>query len=499
MAENKGKVYLVGAGPGDPELITQKGLRCIQRAEVIVYDYLASNTLLNEAPVHAELIYAGKRSGKHHMSQEDIQMLLIEKAKEGKQVVRLKGGDPFIFGRGGEEALALVKAGIAFEIVPGISSAYSVPAYGGIPVTHRGISAEVHFITGHEEGDGGKVDYKLLAGYSGTLVFLMSIRRIGSICRALIEGGKDKETPAAVIQEGTTGLQKKVTGTLETIDAICEEKGICPPGILVIGDVVSLEKELDWKKEGVLTGKKVILTGTKEMARRQRESLAGTGAEVREISLIYTQASRKDLLKNVFTDLTRAKWILFTSRNGVRLFFECMKKEAIDYRCLLDKKFGVVGPGTGEALKAKGFHPDFMPEEYTVGHLAKGLCEMVGPSDEIFVFRASGGSKSLNECFDEAGVHYCDLAAYRTQIDWRRQDMLVREMKSADVLVFASGSAVHAFGEMKVDVPDFTRVICIGPETAKQAEAAGIKVSAVASEYTAEGVTHCLCQQNYEE
>lgn len=494
MEKKQGKVFLVGAGPGDVGLVTVKGLWCIRHADVIIYDYLSAETLLNEASVSAELIYAGKRAGHHHMPQAEIQELLLEKAFEGKLVVRLKGGDPFIFGRGGEEALALEEAGIPFEIVPGVSSAYSVPAYAGIPVTHRGLASQVHFITGHEMVDGAPVNYAEIAGYEGTLVFLMSIRRLPEICRALMENGKDKRTPAAVIRNGTTGNQQEVVATLETIEEACEKAGMKPPGILVIGEVAGLSKKLLWKKAGPLSGKQILLTGTRELTDKQYQSLRSQGAEAINMSLIYTEPAAGKLLEETLGQLDAFSWIVFTSSNGVQVFFEAMKKFCMDHRKLNHLKFAVVGSGTRDALKDRGFYADYMPEEYTSASLAKGLSDRCSATEKILIFRAKEGSKQLNQVLDENQVLYKDVAAYTTRVDWRKQELLCRKMADADYLTFASGSAVRAFVEMTGGTKDYPKIVCIGPVTAQAATEAGLTVSAVARQYTIEGLTECLCQ-----
>lgn len=509
----RGKVFLVGAGPGDSGLLTVKGLWCIRHADVIVYDYLASNALLNEASENAELIYAGKRSGHHHMSQGEIQEILIEKAFEGKMVVRLKGGDPFIFGRGGEEALALEAAEIPFEIVPGVSSAYSVPAYAGIPVTHRGIASQVHFITGHEQmkvqesaigkiavdGKDSGVDYAVLAACGGTMVFLMSIKRLPEICQSLIQNGKDENTPAAVIRNGTMGSQQEVIATLGTIAEACRKADIKPPGILVVGEVAELSEKIGWRQKLPLTGKQVILTGTRELVRKQHQSLLKKGAEAVDMSLIYTEPAAEAVLEETIRDVGAYSWLVFTSSNGVKLFFESMKKFEADYRRLARIKFAVVGPGTGDILKNYGFQADYMPESYTSESLAEGLARRMKPLEKILIFRAQEGSKSLNQCFDKKEIKYKDVAAYRTRADWRKRDLLLRAMRDADYITFASGSAVRAFAEMTAGASQYPDIICIGPVTAKEAERAGLTVTATAEKYTIEGLTECLCQfQNRE-
>lgn len=494
-----GKVFLVGAGPGDAGLVTVKGLWCIRHADVIVYDYLASDALLNEAGENAELIYAGKQSGHHHMRQEEIQEILLKKAFEGKIVVRLKGGDPFIFGRGGEEALALRKAEIPYEVVPGISSAYSVPAYAGIPVTHRGAASQVHFITGHEQavGSGGEacgVDYAGLAKCGGTLVFLMGIKRMEEICGALLQNGKDKNIPAAVIQNGTTGRQKEVTATLGTIVGACQKADIQPPGILVIGETAGLSEELRWRQTLPLSGKRVILTGTRDLVRRQHQSLSERGAEAVDLSLIYVEPAADEVLFPVIQSVEDYSWLVFTSGNGVRLFFESAKKFKVDHRRMAHLKFAVVGPGTGEMLENYGFQTDYMPESYTSESLARGLAEQTDSGDRVLVFRAEEGSKFLNHCFESKGIHYKDVAAYTTGIDRRKQDLLLRAMKDADYITFASGSAIRAFAEMAEGLTEYPKIICIGPVTAGEAEKAGLSVAATAEKYTIEGLTECLCQ-----
>lgn len=495
----KGKVYLVGAGPGDPGLLTVKGLWCIRHADVIIYDYLASNALLNEAKENAELIYAGKRSGYHHMSQEEIQELLLEKAMEGKSVLRLKGGDPFIFGRGGEEALALAAAEVAFEIVPGVSSAYSVPACAGIPVTHRGMASQVHFITGHEQRGGSSVDYRELAKSEGTLVFLMGVQRIKEIAEMLMKYGKDGKTPAAVIRNGTMGVQEEVISRLDTIGADVQKSGIKPPGIFVVGDVVSLSETIHWRSFGRLSRKRILLTGTRELVRKQHRSLLHQGADPVDMSLIYTEPASDEILQHGVSLVPMSAWTVFTSSHGVTLFFRSLKRFGRDLRSISHLKFAVVGSGTGETLKSYGFLPDYMPETYTSQALAEGLAEKLTAGERVLVFRAKEGSSLLNQCFCEKGISYEDIPAYTTRVDWRKKDMLIRALTGADYMTFASASAVRAFVEMAGVRENYPAVVCIGPVTAEAAVKAGLKVAAVAEDYTIEGLTKCLCQQEIKE
>lgn len=490
----QGKVWLVGAGPGAKELVTRKCLSCIRQADVIVYDSLATDTLLNEAKKDAELIYAGKRASNHHLKQEETNELLIRKAKEGKLVARLKGGDPFVFGRGGEEAAELQKAGVAFEIVPGVSSCYAAPAYAGIPVTHRNCASSFHVITGHEGSHKTQevLDYGTLAREEGTLVFLMGLKNLPNIAENLMAHGKDPDTPAAVIQEGTTSRQKTAVGTLGTIAEEVKKQGICTPAISVVGHVAALEKELQWYEDGPLFGQRVLVTGTKKMVENQSLVLEAEGAEVIAFSLIHTEPIRSEELKTAVESLASYTWVVFTSSSGVERFFDDLLEQGKDLRCLASLKFAVIGAGTKKALAARGIQADFVPKAYSSKDLAAEWIPTLTKEDRVLMLRAEEASQELNQGLSDAGIFYQALGIYHTAVDRRKEEELNRLLPEVDYITFASASAVKAFASMVQKTTYTAKVICIGPVTEKAARAAGIQVYASAVEYTAEGMRDVL-------
>lgn len=489
-------VSLVGAGPGDAGLLTRKGLECVRTADVIVYDNLISGSILNEARLDAELIYAGKRSSHHHMTQDRINALLAQKAMSGKYVVRLKGGDPFVFGRGGEEALALRAHGIPFEIVPGVSSSYSVPAYAGIPVTHRGLASSFHVITGHEGAGKAEeaLDYSTLAREEGTLVFLMGLKNLGRIAKRLMEHGKAEATPAAVISRGTTAAQKRVTSDLAHIAEAAAENGIQAPAITVIGDVAALSGELDWfGGEKLLAGKRVLVTGTRYMAKELTRALEPLGAETVAVSVIESRPLWSEELAQVLKGIKQYQWLVFTSGNGVELFFRLMRREGIDLRCLMHMKFAAIGRKTAEVLKEHGFLCDFVPAGFSGADLAREWIPMLGKEERVLLMRAKEGSRVLPEKLQEAGIAFRDMAIYETWVDERRGEELNRQVQEADYVTVASGSAARALGALLEDKSCLkARVISIGPSTTKAAEQAGIPIYAEAAEYTAEGIAAAI-------
>ncbi len=488
-------VSLVGAGPGDAGLFTRKGLACVRQAEVIVYDNLISGSILNEAPLKAELIYAGKRSCHHHLTQDEINQLLIEKAMLGKYVVRLKGGDPFIFGRGGEETLALKEKGIPFEIVPGVSSSYSVPAYGGIPVTQRGMASSFHVITGHE--DAGKteevLDYATLAKEEGTLVFLMGLKNLERITGQLLAHGKAKDTPAALIQQGTTAGQKKAVSTLEHIVEEAKKRGIETPAITVVGDVVGLENKLDWFGKGDLAGKRILVTGSRSMVSEMEKALCPYGAETVAVSVIESRPIWTKELQNVLGFVKDYQWAVFTSSNGVDLFFDLMREKEIDLRCLMGLKFAAIGRKTADALKRHGLFCDFVPSDFSGADLAREWIPTLSKGERVLLLRARDGSPVLPEKLTEAGVDFADVPVYETWVDERRKEELNRGIRQADYVTVASGSAVRALCGMIEDKEGLkARVISIGPSTTKAAEKMGLSVHRTAAEYTAEGIAAAI-------
>lgn len=486
-----GKVYLIGAGPGDKGLITKKGLEYIQMADVLIYDNLVSPSIINEAKITAELIYAGKRAANHHLKQEETNQLLIEKAMEGKTVVRLKGGDPYIFGRGGEEVCALNEYNIPFEVVPGISSSYAVPAYAGIPLTHRNMASSFHVITGHEGNHKAEVvlDYDTLAREEGTLVFMMGLGNLSNITKALMERGKNKDTKVAVVQSGTTARQKKVVGTLENIVKKVEEAGILTPAVTVVGEVVSLEETLQWYGKQKLSGKRVLITGTKAITNQLSKVLSECGAEPIEVSLLYTKPIYSEEFHSALDRRMDFNWIVFTSVNGVEIFFQFLKDKQIDLRTVLHMKFAVIGEGTGRALKEKGIQYDYMPTKYSTYDLTKEWVSTLAKTDKLLLLRAKEASSQLTKALDDGNLYYEDIALYETVVDQRRKEDLNRIVQEMDYITFSSASAIKAFASMINQVDQVEgKIICIGPVTQAQALEEGLKVYETATTYTAEGI-----------
>jgi len=501
IGKKRGIVYLIGAGPGDPDLITLKGLRCLKSAHVVVYDYLVNESLLSLADSDAEIIYVGKKSGLHTMHQRDINKLLVEKANEGLTVARLKGGDPFIFGRGGEEAVALSKAGITFEIIPGITSAIAVPAYAGIPLTHRDHSSAACLITGHEdpEKDKSKINWESLAQFSGTLVFLMGIANLEKIVGKLVENGLSEETPAGVVSNGTTPNQRTVIGTLGTICDRFTEQGLKPPGIIVVGDVVGLKDSINWFESKPLFGRVILVTRPQEQALDFIRRLSDLGARCLLLPTITIKPpeSWKDM-DEAIGNISAYDWILFTSVNGVRYFFDRLYNAGKDARSIGNARIGAIGPKSEEALVERGIRPDLIPEEYFSGGVADALREYDIQDKRILMPRPLIAGKYLPEKLREMGALVDEVEAYRTvrprdnQVEF---DMLMKE--EIDVVTFTSPSTVRNFVAMFKNRPAFDKIVrskiaCIGPVTEREAMKEGLKVSIIANKYTAEGLSMAI-------
>lgn len=486
---------LVGAGPGDAGLFTRKGVECVRQADVIIYDNLISGSILNEARLDAELIYAGKRSSSHHLTQEEINRLLVEKALSGKYVVRLKGGDPFVFGRGGEEALALKEQGIPFEVVPGVSSSYSVPAYAGIPVTQRELASSFHVITGHEGAHKTEevLDYATLAREEGTLVFLMGLKNLGRIAGELLANGMDRDTPAAVIQNGTTPKQKRIVSTLGHIEEAVAQAGIGTPAITVVGAVAELAEILDWYGQGALFGKRILVTGSRYLVGEMEAALKPYGAETVAVSVIESRLLQTEEVRRALDEIQDYQWLVFTSSNGVDLFFELLQKEERDLRLLMNIKFAVIGSKTEAALRRHGFSCDFVPSRFTGADLAREWIPELGKEDRVLLMRAQEGSPVLTERLAEAEVSFADIPLYETWTDERRKEELNRVIREVDYVAVASSSAVRALCGMLEDKESIrARVISIGPSTTKAANRLGLRVWKTAAEYTSEGMVAAI-------
>ncbi|HBE78254.1 MAG TPA: uroporphyrinogen-III C-methyltransferase [Firmicutes bacterium] len=496
----KGKVYIVGAGPGDSGLLTLKAAESITRAEVVVYDRLLGEGIIGMANPEAELIYVGKEPDCHAVTQDQINQILVQKALAGKTVARVKGGDPFLFGRGGEEAEKLAENGIEFEIVPGVTSAIAAPAYGGIPVTHRDCCSSLHIITGHQRADHREKngpDYRQLGSLDGTLVFLMGAKNMAEITDNLIAGGKNPATPAAVIENGTTFKQRVITAKLAEIAQSAAQAGLGSPAVLVVGEVVNLREKLQWFPRGPLVGKKIIVTRARKQAGLLVQKITALGGEVVEIPAIaILPPSAEDI---VFFDreLTRIheyQWLLFTSVNGVAAFWRQMRELKMDLRALAGVKIGVIGETTAQELWKYGFKADFIPASYTTAALLDGLKKLVGKGEKVLLPRADIAPADLEQGLKAAGMICTAVTAYRTVPGGGSGAEVQRlwEQGPYDYITFTSSSTVRHFIALLPQqyLPQLaqSKIVCIGPVTAATAREAGLKVDAVAGVHTMEGL-----------
>jgi len=498
----KGKVFLVGAGPGDPGLITLKGLRLLQQAEVVIYDFLASPDLLKHIPKEAETIFVGKKGGDHTLPQHEINQLIIKKASLGKRVVRLKGGDPFIFGRGGEEAEELTKVGIPFEIVPGVTSAIAVPAYAGIPLTHRRFNAGVAFITGHEDPakEEHSLDWTKLSTGLETLVFLMGVKNLSLIRDKLIQNGRPAETPAALIRWGTTSRQKTVTGTLNTIIQKAEEAALGPPAILVVGEIVALRDQLNWFENRPLFGKTVIVTRTREQASELVDRLTDLGAECLEFpSIQIVPPADWSEMDKAIRGINDFNWIFFTSPNGVRFFFNRMENLHLDLRILKGIKIGVIGPATAQALAEFHLRADLIPERYQAEYLLEALSHIPLTNQKILIPRAEQARDVLPEGLRQMGAEVLVISAYQTLPALEGTEPLKEKLsqEAIDCLTFTSSSTVINFLTLfpRQEILSWLKkvsIACIGPITAQTARNNGLHVNIVAEEYTIPGLVKAI-------
>ncbi|MDI6736406.1 MAG: uroporphyrinogen-III C-methyltransferase [bacterium] len=507
----RGKVYLVGAGPGDTGLLTMKAVECLKQAQTIIYDALVNPEILFLANENAEKLYVGKKAGKHTLPQSEINQLLIDRAKEGKIVVRLKGGDPFIFGRGGEEAEFLAEKGIEFEVVPGISSAIAVPAYAGIPLTHRKYTSTLTIVTGHEDVTLNKPDslWQKIAKLGGTIVILMGASNLTQIVRELVNNGLNSQTPVAVISWGTLPEQETVVTTLNDIGE--KTKRINPPAVIVIGEVVNLRQKLNWfeKKRNTLlplSGKRILVTRTREQASKLTELLKEYGAWVIEFPVIKiappTNYKKLDRAINKITDYD---WLVFTSSNGVQYFFNRLKEIGQDIRELKGIKIAAIGPETKKVLEGLGLAVDFQPqEEFTQEGLLEGF-KKIGAKREVkgvkkvLVPRSASAREVLIEGLKQMGAEVDEVTAYRT-ITGENNEAYLKGLllhKAIDIITFTSSSTVTNFcslfkEEERVRLLDKVKFACIGPITAQKAQEMGLKADIIAKEYTIKGLVEAI-------
>ena len=478
------KVWLVGAGPGDPELLTLKGRRVLEEADVVVHDRLIGGDVLDYVSPGAELIDVGKSGCRHPIPQNEIEKILIEKAREGKKVARLKGGDPFMFGRGGEEMAALTKEGIACEVVPGVTSAIAVPAYAGIPATHRDYSSSLHVITAHKRED-ALIDYEILARLKGTLVFLMGASRLAEISERLISAGMDAKTPAAVIENGTTSSQRQIIDTLDNLPKRAEALDIKAPAVIVIGQVAALGEFLNRRACDrhvclPLTGKRVVVPNVTKKTRETRKErgsggrlaalLRSRGAEVIEITVSRTEAIDARL-----PPLSVYSWIVFTSAAGVEKFFERLKTDSRDVREIGRAKIAAVGPTTREAVEAHGLRVDLVPPVYDGTALGEALCPVA--DGRLLLLRAENGAPELAQILRNKGMSFDEVLIYRTV----PAEINTRELEGVDVVAFTCASSVRNFASTRYGIR--VKAACIGEQTAKAAREAGYET------YTAKKAT----------
>jgi uroporphyrinogen III methyltransferase/synthase len=497
-----GKAFLVGAGPGDPGLLTVRALEVLREADVLLYDALAADAIVELAPRACERIFCGKRGGGESVPQKDTQVLMIAKAREGKRVVRLKGGDPFLFGRGGEEAQALHAAGIDFEIVPGISSALAAPAYAGIPVTHRDHNTIVTIVSGHE--DPGKaataIDWKRLSDPKQTLIFLMAMGNLAEIADRLMQNGLPGSQPAAVVANGTRPAQRTVTGTLQTIAAEAEHENVSAPAIVVIGTVVGLREQIAWFENSALFGKRVLVTRPQEQQDDLARALLRAGAEpILAPAIVVVPPDDPAQAERATHEPSTYQWVVFTSANGVRIFFEYLDARRDDARVFGAAKIAAIGLKTSQALLRKNVYADAVPHRYIAEDLADLLIASSREGDAILLYRAQETRDVLKRRLEAAGRKVSDVAAYKTIFTGDAR--FAGKVAQSDVITFTSASTVKGFvhnlggGEAARAACAGKTVACIGPVTADAAREAGLPVHLTAQEHTAEGLVRALLAQ----
>jgi len=497
-----GKVFLVGAGPGDPKLITVKGLEAIQQADVIVYDRLAHPSLLKHVKDNVEKIYVGKLPNHHTLKQEEINQVLVEKALEGKVVTRLKGGDPSIFGRVGEEAMELAEHHVPFEIVPGITSAIAVPAYAGIPVTHRDYTSSLAIVTGHEDPtkNESNINWEKLSTATGTLIFLMGVANLSLIKNKLIENGRDENTPIALIRYGTRVEQQTVVGTLANIVGKVEAAALTSPAIIIIGEVVKLRESLQWFEKKPLFGQKVLVTRARSQASELSAKIQELGGEAIEFPVIkIVPPTNTEPLKEAYKQLDSFDWIIFTSVNGVSTFFEQLKENKIDIRKMGKARIAAIGSKTAEALQEKGLIVDIIPEEFRAEGLLNSLEGEIKAGQKVLLPRADIARKILPQVLREKGLEVVEVDAYETVLDAENKAEIVELLREKDVqiITFTSSSTVKNFMEAIKDeeveqLLEGVTLASIGPITTKTAQDLGLKVDVTASEYTIDGLVEAI-------
>ncbi|CAI4032240.1 Uroporphyrinogen-III methyltransferase [Nitrospira tepida] len=505
MGAIAGKIYLVGAGPGDPGLLTLKGKHCLEQADSVFYDYLANPSLLDYARPNAERIYVGRRGRGAYLDQQEINRLIIANAREGKIVVRLKGGDPFVFGRGGEEAEAVAAAGLPFEIVPGVTSATAVPAYAGIPVTHRTLASTVAFVTGHEDPNKETelLEWPKLATAQGTLVFLMGLKNLPLIVDRLIKEGRSAETPVALIHWGSWPKQRTVTGTLRDIVAKGQAAGLEPPTTVVIGEVVRLRDQLNWFERQPLFGKRILVTRAKEQAGEFSRLITAQGGEPVECPTIEIAAPPTwEALDQAIDQLASVDWLVFTSMNGIAPFMNRLYKHGRDVRALASVKICCIGPRTAQELRQYGLQADLVPDEYQAEGLIESFRRIGVKGRRILIPRAEVAREMLPAELTAMGAEVTVVPVYRTvkpEADTARLTKRLAD-RTIDMLTFTSSSTVRNFASLFESPEEMVRltqgvpVACIGPITADTARELGLSVTIQAGENTIPALAEAIVE-----
>jgi uroporphyrinogen III methyltransferase/synthase len=495
MSARAGVVYLVGAGPGDPGLMTARSLELIAAADAIFYDRLIPPGALGGARSDAELVYVGKQPGVPSVPQEEIGERLVEAARESKSVVRLKGGDPFVFGRGGEEGEALREAGVEFEVVPGVTAGVAATAYAGIPVTHRDDASAVAFVTGHEDPhkEASAIDWPALARFPGTLVFYMGVKRLGENAAALIDAGRDPEEPAAAIERGTWPGQRTVTATLGTIAEAVAREQVKAPALIVVGEVARRREELEWLERRPLHGRRVVVTRARAQASGFAATLRGLGAEVVELPAIRIEPLiESEEVQKVAGALGIYELVCLTSPNGVRLLFEAMEKAGVDARALAGVTVAAIGPGTARALAGRGVLPDVVPERFVAEGLIEALEDHEVAGARVLVARAAEARDVLPDALRERGAEVDVVALYETVREQPGDDE-VEAAQGADYVTFTSSSTVTNLTEALGDrFPTGARIVSIGPITSETARTAGLTVDVEAARHDIDGLLEAL-------
>jgi uroporphyrinogen III methyltransferase/synthase len=504
----KGIVYLVGAGPGDPKLITIRGLEAIQRADVVVYDRLASPRLLRHMKPGAEKIFVGKLPDKHMLKQSEINQLLVDLALQGKTVTRLKGGDPSVFGRVGEEAELLADNGVTFEIVPGITSAIAVPAYAGIPVTHRDFTSSFSIVTGHEYQNKtySSVNWENLSQASGTLIFLMGVANLEFICNKLIDGGKTTSTPVALIRWGTWMDQETLTGTLSDIVEKVRIAEFKSPAVIIVGEVVKLRDKLAWFEKKPLFGKRILVTRARSQSSDLVYTIEDLGGEAVEFPVIRIQATTRSEaragLDHALARLSDFDWLIFTSVNGVDHFFEQIRERRIDIRVLHKARIAAVGPKTSEALVRRGLQVELLPSQFHGDELLASIAAEILPGQQVLLPTADIAKAYIPAKLRELGLQVTEVDVYETVLETSGGDEVIEmlQQKAIQIITFTSSSTVtnlfRALEQLGVADPlELIRgcqIACIGPMTAQTAAEAGLVVDYLAEAATVESLVQSL-------